>query len=93
MGFMGSQHLFPQLAQEKLGQVDLYSSLMVPAIYSKRKLGQTDLMNISVEDLQFGWTQTVFLPRWAVFPDLISDTACLNEDDHGSHGPCLRGNQ
>ena len=30
----------------------------------KRKLGQVvDLINISAEDLQFGWTQTVFLPR------------------------------
>ena len=66
---------------------------MVLAIYSKRKLGQVDLINISVEDLQFGWTQTVFLPRWTVFPDLISDTAHLNEDDPGSHGPCYRGNQ
>ena len=66
---------------------------MMPANYPKRKLGHGDLINISVEDLQFGWTQTVFLPRWAVFPDLISDTADLNEDDHGSHGPCYRGNQ
>ena len=61
---------------------------MMPANHPKRKLGQVDLINISVEDLQFGWTQTVFLPRGAVFPDLISDTAHLNEDDHGSHGLC-----
>ena len=58
---------------------------MVPAYYPKRKLGLVDLINISVEYLQFGWTQTVFLPRWAVFPDLISDTAHLNKDDPGSH--------
>ena len=78
---------------KNLGQADLYSSPMMPANYPKRKLSQVDLINISAEDLQFGWTQTVFLPRWAVFPDLISDTAHLNEDDHGSHGPCYRGNQ
>ena len=66
---------------------------MDPAIYLKRKLGQADLINISAEDLQFGLTQTVFLPGWAVFPDLISDTAHLIADDHGSHGPCYRGNQ
>ena len=66
---------------------------MMPPNYPKKKLGQVDLINTSVEDLQFGWTQTVFLPRWAVFPDLISDTAHLNEDDHGSHGPCYRSNQ
>ena len=60
---------------EKLGQIDLYSSLIVPAMYFKRKLGQADLINISAEDLQLRWTQTVFLPRWAVLPDLISDTA------------------
>ena len=66
---------------------------MVPAMYSMRKLGQGDLVNISAENLQFGWTQTVFLPRWAVFPDLISDTAHLIAVDHGSHGPCHRGNQ
>ena len=66
---------------------------MVPAIYPKRKLDQAELINISVEDLQFGWTQTVFLPRGAVFPNLISDTAHLIADDHGSHGPCHRGNQ
>ena len=65
----------------------------MPAIDLKRKLGQADLINTSTEDLQFGWTQTVFLSRWAVFPDLISDTAHLNEDDHGSHGPSYRGNQ
>ena len=65
---------------------------MMPASYPKKKLGQVDLINISAEDMQFGWTQTVFLPRWAVFPDLISDTAYLNEDGHGSHGPCYRGN-
>ena len=66
---------------------------MMPPNYPKRKSGQVDLINISAEDLLFGWTQTVFLPRWAVFPDLISDTARLNEDDQGSHGPCYRGNQ
>ena len=66
---------------------------MMPANNLKRKLGQVDLINISAEDLQFGWTQTVFLPRWTVFPDLTSDTAHLNEDDHGSYGPCYRGNQ
>ena len=66
---------------------------MVPVIYPKRKLGEVDLFNISAEGLQFGQTQTVFLPGWAVFPDLFSDTAHLNEDDHGSHGPCYRGNQ
>ena len=66
---------------------------MMPANYLKRKLGLVDLINISAEDLQFGWTQTVFLPRWVVFPDLISDTAHLNEDDHGSHGPYYRANQ
>ena len=66
---------------------------MLPGIYHKRKLGCNDLINISGEDLQFGWTQAVFLSRWAVFPDLISDTAHLNEDDHGSHGPCYRDNQ
>ena len=60
----------------------------MPAKYPKRKLGHIDLINISAEDLQFGWIQTVFLPRWVVFPDPISDTAHLNEDDHGSHGPC-----
>ena len=65
----------------------------MPANYLKRKLGQIDLITISAEDLQFGWTQTVFLPWWATFPDLISDTALLNEDDHGSHGPSYRGNQ
>ena len=57
MGFAGSQHLFTGLAQvdkEKLGQVDLYSSHMVPAIYPRRKLGQADLINIFAEDLQFG---------------------------------------
>ena len=64
----------------------------MPANYSKGKLGQFDLINISAEDLQFEWSQTVFLPWWAVFPDLISDTAHLNEDDHGSHGACYRGN-
>ena len=66
---------------------------MMPANYSKRKLGQVDLINISAEDLQFGQTQAVFLPRWAVFPDLISDTAHPSEDDHGSHELCYRGNQ
>ena len=66
---------------------------MILAINLKRKLSQADLISISAEDLQFGCTQTVFLSRWAIFPDLISDTACLNEDDHGSHGPCYRGNQ
>ena len=66
---------------------------MIPAIYPQMKLGQADLINISAENLQFGWTQTIFLPRWAVFLDLISDTAHLNEVDHGSHGPCNRGNQ
>ena len=66
---------------------------MMPANNPKRKLGQDDIFNISAEDIQFGWTQTVFLPRWAIFPDLISDTAHLNKDDHGSHGPCYRGNQ
>ena len=65
----------------------------MPANHPKRKLGQVDLINISAEDLQFGWTQTVFLQRWALFPDLISDTAHPNEDDNGSHGPCYRGNQ
>ena len=65
---------------------------MMPDIIPKRKLGQDGLINISA-DLQFGWTQTVFLSGWAVFPDLISDTAHLNEDDHGSHGPSYRGNQ
>ena len=65
----------------------------MPANHPKGKLGQVDLINISVEDTLFGWTQTVFLPRWAVFSDLISDTAHLSEDDHGSHGPCYRGNQ
>ena len=64
---------------------------MMPANNPKRKLGQVDLINISAEDRHFGWTQTVFLPRWAVFPDLISDTAYLNEDDHGLHGPCYQG--
>ena len=81
------------LIKENLGQVDLYSSLMMPTDYSKRKLGQVDLINISAEDLQCGWAQTVVLPRWAVFPDLINETAHLNEDDHGSCGPCYRGNQ
>ena len=66
---------------------------MMPANHPKKKLGQVDLINISAEDLQFGWTQTIFLPRQAVFPDMISDTAHLNEDDDGSHGPCYRGNQ
>ena len=66
---------------------------MMSANDPKRKLGQIDLINISAEELQFGLTQTVFLPRWTVFPDLISDTAHLNEDDHGSHGPHYRGNQ
>ena len=66
---------------------------MVLAIYPKRKLCQTDLINISAEDIQFGWIQTVFLPRWVAFPDLISDTAHFNEDDHGSHVPCYRGKQ
>ena len=66
---------------------------MIPANNPKRKLGQVDLINISAEDIQFGWTETVFLPRCTVFPDLISDTAHLNEDDHESHGPCYRGNQ
>ena len=64
---------------------------MMLANHPKRKLGQVDLINISAEDLLFGWTQTVFLPRWAVSPDLISDTAHLNDDDHGSHRPCHRG--
>ena len=58
---------------------------MMLANNPKRKLGQVDLINIYAEDLYFGWTQTVFLPRWAGFPDLISDTAHLIEDDHGSH--------
>ena len=66
---------------------------MMPVNYAKRKLGQVDLINISPEDLQFGWTQTVFLPRWAVFPDLISDTAHLSEDDHRPHGASYRCNQ
>ena len=65
----------------------------MPANNPRRKLGQVDLLNISAEDIQFQWTQTVFLPRWAVFPDLIGDTAHLNEEDHGSHGPCYSGNQ
>ena len=65
---------------------------MMPANNPKRKLGQDDLINISAEVIQFVWTQTVSLPRWAVFPDLISDTAHLNEDDHGSHGLGYRGN-
>ena len=65
----------------------------MPANNPKKKLGQDDLTDISTEDIPFGCTQTVFLPRWAVFPDLISDTAHLNEDDHGSHGPCHRGYQ
>ena len=63
---------------------------MVLAIYSKSKLGQADLIYISMEDLQYGCTQRVFLPRWVVFPNLISDTAHLNEDDHGSCGPYYR---
>ena len=66
---------------------------MVPAINPKKKLGQADLINISADDLQFGWTQIVFLPRWAVFPDLISDTAHLNADDHGINGPFQRANK
>ena len=66
---------------------------MMPAINFKRKLGQVDLIKISAEDLQLRWTQTVFLPRGAVFPDLISDTLHLNEVDHGSHGPCYKGKQ
>ena len=66
---------------------------MMPANNPKRKLGQVDLINISAEDLQLGWIQAVFLPRGAVFPDMISDNAHLNEDDHGSHGPSYRGNQ
>ena len=57
---------------------------MMPANSPKRKLGQVDLIDISAEDIQFGWTQTLFLPRWTVFPYLISDTAHLNEGDHGS---------
>ena len=57
------------------------------------KLSQADLVNISVEYLQFGCTQTVFLPRWAVFPDLISDTAQLNANDHGINEPFQRGNK
>ena len=44
----------------KLGQVDLYRSLIVLAIYPKRKLGQVDLINISAEDLPFGWTQLYY---------------------------------
>ena len=56
---------------------------MMPANHPKRKLGQVVLIDISAEDIQFEWTQTVLLPRWAVFPDLISDTDHLNEDDHG----------
>ena len=52
-----------RVKKENLGQVDLYSSLFMPANNPKRKLGQVDLINISAEELQFGWTQTVFLPR------------------------------
>ena len=63
------------------------------AINPKRKLGQADLITISAEDLQFGWTQTVFLRKWAVFPDLISDTAHLNANDHGINEPFQRGNK
>ena len=63
---------------------------MMLVINPTRKLGQADLINISAEDLQFGWTQTVFLPRRAVFPDLISDTAHLNANDHGINEPFQR---
>ena len=66
---------------------------MMLAINPKRKLRQADLINISVEDLQFGWTQTVFLPRWEVFPDLISYTAHLNASGHGINEPFQRGNK
>ena len=66
---------------------------MMPANNPKRTLGQVDLINISAEDIQFRWIQMVFLPWWEVFDDMISDTAHLNKDDHGSHGPCYRGNQ
>ena len=46
-----------------LGEVDLYSSLMMPANNPKRKLAQVDLINISAEELQFGWTQTILHPK------------------------------
>ena len=36
---------------------------MMPANNPKRKLGQVDLINISVVDYQFGWTQTVLRPK------------------------------
>ena len=36
---------------------------MMPADNPKRKLGQVDLINISTEELQFGWTQTVLHPK------------------------------
>ena len=63
---------------------------MVQAINPKRKLGQVNLINISAEDLHFGWTQTI-PSRWTVFPDLISDTAHLSAHDHGINEPFQRG--
>ena len=36
---------------------------MMPAKNPIRKLGQVDLIYISVEDYQFGWTQKVLHPK------------------------------
>ena len=36
---------------------------MMPDNNPKGKLGQVDLINISVGELQFGWTQTVLHPK------------------------------
>ena len=47
---------------------------MSSAIFPNIKLGQADLISTPAKVLQFGWTQTVFHPMWAVFPDLQSCT-------------------
>ena len=74
-------------------KINFYNSLMMLGINPKMKLGQADLINISAKDLQFRWTQTVFRQRLVVFPDLISDTAHLNANDHGINEPFQRGNK
>ena len=66
---------------------------MVPDIYLKRKLGQAGL-NQHFFRRSTVWVDPNCIPsKVGSIPDLISDTAHLIADDHGSHGPYHRGNQ
>ena len=50
------------------------------------KLGQVDLINISVVDYQFRWTQTVLQSKGRVFPDPFCKSVHLSTDEPGLHG-------